>query len=58
MQAFAKLLPLYYAANALKGVMYKGSTLMDVSLNLYVLLAFATVFILLNLVALKKHRKL
>lgn len=58
LQAFAKLLPLYYAANALKGVMYKGYTLMDVSLNLYVLLAFATVFILLNLVALKKHRKL
>lgn len=58
LQGFAKAMPLYYAADALKGVMYKGATLADVSGNLYILLVFAAVFIILNLFALKKYRKL
>lgn len=58
LQAFAKGMPLYYAADALKGVMYKGSNLSDVSSDLYILLLFAVVFIILNLFALKKYRRL
>jgi len=58
LQAFAKFMPLYYAADALKGVMYKGLSLSDISQNLYILLAFAAVFIVCNLFALKKYRKL
>ncbi|MEO4054451.1 ABC transporter permease [Solibacillus sp. CAU 1738] len=58
LQVFAKLMPLYYAADALKGVMYQGLGLSDISSNLYILLAFAIVFIVLNLFALKKYRKL
>lgn len=58
LQVFAKLMPLNYAADALKGVMYKGSSLSDISGDLYILLAFAVVFIILNLFALKKYRKL
>ncbi|WP_428911833.1 ABC transporter permease [Niallia sp. Krafla_26] len=58
LQVFANIMPLYYAADALKGVMYQGLSLAEVSNNLYILLAFATVFIILNLFALKKYRKL
>lgn len=58
LQVFANFMPLYYAADALKGVMYEGLTLADISSNLFILLAFAAVFIILNLFALKKYRKL
>ncbi|MGE7843271.1 ABC transporter permease [Lysinibacillus sp. NPDC093712] len=58
LQIFANFMPLYYAADALKGVMYEGLSLSDISSNLYILLAFAAVFIVLNLFALKKYRKL
>lgn len=58
LQGFAKIMPLYYAANALKGVMYQGESLSEISGNLYILLAFAIAFIILNLFALKKYRKL
>lgn len=58
LQVLAKIMPLYYAADALKGVMYKGFGVSDISGDLYVLLVFAAVFIILNLFALKKYRKL
>lgn len=58
LQVFANFMPLYYAADALKGVMYEGLSLADISSNLYILLAFAAVFIVLNLFALKKYRRL
>lgn len=58
LQVLAKFMPLYYAADALKGVMYEGVGFGEISPNLYILLAFAVVFILLNLLALKKYRKL
>lgn len=58
LQVFAKLMPMYYAADALKGVMYKGETLSDISGDIFILMAFAVVFIILNLFALKKYRKL
>lgn len=58
LQVFANFMPLYYAADALKGVMYEGLSFSDISSNLYILLAFAAVFIVMNLFALKKYRKL
>ncbi|MGN1402521.1 MAG: ABC transporter permease [Bacillus sp. (in: firmicutes)] len=58
LQVFAKFMPLYYASDALNGVMYKGLGLSDILSDLYVLLAFAFVFIFMNLFALKKYRKL
>lgn len=58
LQSIAKVMPLYYAADALKGVMYKGLELADISGNLYALAVFAGIFIILNLFALKKYRKL
>lgn len=50
--------PLYYAGNALKSVMYKRLPLGDVTLELIVLFLFAALFIILNIVALKKYRNL
>ncbi|MEH7235131.1 ABC transporter permease [Bacillus sp. JJ1562] len=58
LQAIAKVMPLYYAADALKGVMYRGLGFPDISLNLLALVIFATVFIILNVFALKKYRAL
>ncbi len=58
LQVLGKIMPLYYAADGLKGVMYKGMGLADISFDLYILMAFAAVFIVLNLFALKKYRKL
>ncbi|WP_449538719.1 ABC transporter permease [Ferdinandcohnia sp. Marseille-Q9671] len=56
LQGIAKIMPLYYAADALKGVMYQGLGIADISFNLLVLVIFATTFIILNVLALKKYR--
>jgi len=56
LQGLSKIMPISYGANALKNVMYKGQELVDVQFELMVLSGFALVFILLNILALKKHR--
>ncbi|THE12235.1 ABC transporter permease [Bacillus timonensis] len=58
LQVIAKVMPIYYAADALKGVMYQGLGFADISLDLLALVIFATVFIILNVFALKKYRAL
>ena len=58
LQGIGRIMPIYYAADALKAVMYKGLGLADISGDLLALAISATVFIILNIVALKKHRKL
>lgn len=58
MQILAKCMPMYYGGNALVDVMYKGLGLSDIRNDLFVLLGFALVFIILNVVALKKYRKI
>jgi len=58
LQAFAKIMPMYYAGDALKGVMYKGFSLRDISGDLFALIIFAAIFVTLNIMALKKYRKL
>ncbi|WAA13123.1 ABC transporter permease [Fervidibacillus halotolerans] len=57
-QVLAKFFPMYYGGDALKEVMYKGNGLSDIQGDLLILLAFAFIFITLNLFALKKYRKL
>ncbi len=54
----SKLFPLTYAADALKGVVVKGSSFMDIALDIGVLFGFCVVFVFLNTVALKKYRKI
>lgn len=51
--SIGKIMPLYYAADALTGVMYKGFVFTDIIVNLGVLLLFSILFITLNFVALK-----
>lgn len=58
LQLLATLMPFHYAGDALKGVMYKGANLSDISLDLYILIGFAVVFVVLNLFALKRYRTL
>lgn len=58
LQVIAKCMPMYYGGNALQDVMYKGLGLSDISSDLFILLGFALVFILLNVLALKKYRKI
>jgi ABC-2 type transport system permease protein len=58
LQAFAKIMPMYYAGDALKGVMYKGFSLGDIGGDILALVIFAAIFIVLNIFALKKYRKL
>ena len=57
-QVIARIMPLYYGADALKDVMYKGLGFGDIALDLGVLVLFAALFIVLNILALKKYRKL
>ncbi|WP_423799651.1 ABC transporter permease [Neobacillus sp. SAB-20_R2A] len=58
LQAIAKVMPMYYAGDALKSVMYKGEGLADISGDLIALVIFAAIFIVLNIFALKKYRTL
>jgi ABC-2 type transport system permease protein len=58
LQAVGKVMPMYYAADALKGVMYKGAGFNDILYDLGILAAFAIVFIILNVFALKRYRQL
>ena len=58
LRALSKIMPMYYSADALKGVMYKGYETSDISTNLIVLAGFALVFIILNVFALKRYRRL
>lgn len=53
-----RIMPLYYASDAITGVMYKGYGLQDTWIDLSVLIAFAFIFILLNILSLKKYRTL
>ncbi|PAV31317.1 ABC transporter permease [Virgibacillus profundi] len=56
--AIGKIMPLYYGADALREIMIRGQQLTDVWGDIGILIGFSVVFIFLNIVALKRHRKL
>jgi ABC-type multidrug transport system, permease component len=58
LQILAKSMPFYYGAHALKCVMYKGQGFHEILVDICVLAVFASVFISLNIAALKKYRQL
>lgn len=58
LQGIGYIMPLYYAADALNGVMYKGLGFTDIALNLGILILFASVFLLLNQLSLRKYRRI
>ena len=51
-----QIVPLTYAAEALQNVMTRGYTFTDIWPNLFILSGYILVFVLLNMVALKKQR--
>ncbi|WP_070120498.1 ABC transporter permease [Bacillus marinisedimentorum] len=55
---FSKIMPLTYGADAMREVMIRGKGWEAIALDLYVLIGFSLVFMLLNILALKKHRKI
>jgi ABC-2 type transport system permease protein len=58
LQNIAHLMPLYYGAQALQGIMIKEYTFSNILLNLSILLLFAIIFSVLNIVGLKRYRKI
>ena len=52
------LMPLTYAADAMREIMIRGEGWSTVANDIYVLLAFSIVFAVANVFALKKHRKI
>ncbi|WP_099159444.1 ABC transporter permease [Virgibacillus ndiopensis] len=58
LDAIGKIMPLTYGADALKEIMIRGQELSAVLGDIGILVGFSLVFILLNILALKQHRKL
>ncbi|WP_188455020.1 ABC transporter permease [Virgibacillus oceani] len=58
LEAIGKIMPLTYGADALKEIMIRGQELSAVLVDVWVLIGFSLAFILLNILALKQHRKL
>ncbi|WP_238902256.1 ABC transporter permease [Clostridium sp. YIM B02506] len=54
----SKVFPLTYGAEALKNVAIKGYTLGEVSFDVFMLTGYAILFIMLNILALKKYRRI
>jgi ABC-2 type transport system permease protein len=50
--------PLYYGAEALMNIMIRGKGWKTIALDVYVLIGFSVLFMLLNILALRKHRKM
>ncbi|WP_062107397.1 ABC transporter permease [Bacillus niameyensis] len=50
--------PLYYAADALKNVMIRGSGWGDIYLDILALIGFSLIFVTLNIFALRKYRRI
>ncbi|SET73345.1 ABC-2 type transport system permease protein [Salinibacillus kushneri] len=57
-QVLSKFMPLTYGAESMQEMMIKGKNLLDVWPNLLVLLGFTLLFFILNILALKRHRRL
>lgn len=58
LRSLSVVMPLTYGADALREIMVRGSGWNEIAKDVYVLLGFAVLFMLLNVVALKKYRKL
>lgn len=58
LQNVAHIMPLYYGAQALQGIMIKAYTFSDIQYYLFVLFLFALVFSILNIFGLKRYRKI
>lgn len=55
-QGIAKLMPLYYASDALKKVIIMGNNFGQIQFDLFILLIFSVIFTTLNILGLKRYR--
>jgi ABC-2 type transport system permease protein len=58
LRSIGVIMPLTYGGEAMRDIMIRGKGLDEIALNLVILLAFSGLFMILNNMALKKHRKL
>lgn len=58
LQKIAHFIPLYYGSSIMSDIMIKGATISEVYVRMLILLFFATLIYLLNLLGLKKYRTL
>lgn len=58
LQKLSMLMPLHYGADAMQGIMIRGEGWRDFQADVYVLAGFSLLFALLNVLALKKHRRM
>lgn len=57
LQPVAKIMPLYYGATAMSNVIEKGSTFTDIFGDVIALLIFFALFLVLNLVSMRRYRQ-
>lgn len=57
LQWIAHIMPMYYGAQALQSIMIKGEGFSSFAGDFYILLLFIAAFLILNIFALKKYRK-
>lgn len=58
LRALGKIMPLPYGAQGMSDVMLRGKGWSAIAGDVYILLAFSLVFMILNILALKKYRKI
>lgn len=58
LQAFGRIMPLWYIADALRNIMIRGRGWNDIASNVYILLATCIVFMVANVFVLKKYRRI
>lgn len=55
--ALSKIFPMTYGADALRNVMIRGKTISEVAFDVLMLAGYALLFMILNILVLKKYRK-
>lgn len=58
LQKLSIIMPLTYGAEALRNIMIRGKGWSDIAIDVYVLLGFSIFFMVANVLALRKHRKI
>ena len=55
---FGKIFPLTYIADAMNKIMFRGASLSEISFDLLILIGFSLLFAILNIIMLKKYRRI
>jgi len=58
LRSLSVVMPLTYGADALREIMIRGNGWQEIAVDVYILLGFSLLFMVLNVVALKQYRRL